>query len=92
MIPQEDPITPPTIADVGDMESNSTETQGAHATTPSLFEHPPKEETPPVEPIALPTKVDVGHTLPDPADTLVAVPPGPPGGRKVIGHQDTTKV
>ena len=52
------------------MESNSSEAQGAQDTTPSLFEHPLKEEIPPVEPITLPTKVVVGHTLPGPADTL----------------------
>ena len=38
--------------------------------TPSFFEHPPKEETPWVEPIALPTTDDVGHTPPGPADPL----------------------
>ena len=69
VIPQGDPITLPTTADVGDMESNSTEAQRTHDTTPSLFKHPPKEETPPIEPIALPTEVDVGNTLLDPADT-----------------------
>ena len=35
------------------------------------MEHPPKEETPPIEPIALPTEVNVGHTLPSPTDTLL---------------------
>ena len=35
-----------------------------------LFKHPSEEETPLVEPIALPTEVDVGHTPPGPADTL----------------------
>ena len=69
VIPQGDPVTQPTTADVRDMESNSTEAQGVHDTTPSLFRHPPKEETPLVEPITLPTEVDVGHTLPSPADT-----------------------
>ena len=68
--PQGDPITPPTIADVGDTEPNSTEAQGAHDITPSLLEHPLEEETPPVEPIASPAEVDVGHTPSDPVGTL----------------------
>ena len=38
---------------------------GAHGATPLLF-GPPPEETPPVEPIALPTVDDVGHTLSGP--------------------------
>ena len=46
------------------MESNSTEAWEAHGTTLSLFGPPPEEDTPPVEPIALPTADDVGHTLP----------------------------
>ena len=70
VIPQGHPVTPPTTTDVGGMESNSAEAQGAHDTTLLLFEHPPEEETQPVEPIALPTKVNVGHTLPGPADAL----------------------
>ena len=52
------------------MESTSAEAQGAHDTTPSLFRHPPEEETPPVEPITSPTVDDVGHTPSGPADPL----------------------
>ena len=68
-IPQGDPITQPTTTGVRGMESNSTEAWGAHDSTPLLFEHPPKEETPQVEPIASPTEVDDGHTPPGLADT-----------------------
>ena len=46
------------------MESNSTEAWETHGITPSLFGPPPEGETPPVEPIALPTVDDIGHTLP----------------------------
>ena len=44
---------------------------GAHNTISSSFRYPPKEETPPVEPITLPTEVDVNHTPLDPAETLL---------------------
>ena len=66
--PKGHPITHSTITDVGGMGSNSSEAQGAHDTTPSLFKHPPEEETTPVKPITLPTVDDVGHTPPGPAD------------------------
>ena len=68
-IPQGDPITLPTTADVRDMESSSTEAQGAHNTTPSSFGCPSKDETPPAEPTTSPAKVDVKDTLPGPAET-----------------------
>ena len=71
MIPQEDPITPPTTADVRDMESSSLEVQGVHNTTPSSFGYPPEEEAPPSGPITSPTEDDVKHTLPGPAETLL---------------------
>ena len=45
------------------MESNSAEAWEAHGATPSLFEPPPEEDTPPIEPIASPIVNDVGHTL-----------------------------
>ena len=69
--PQGHPITQSTTTDVRGMESNPAEALGAHDTTPSLFKHPPEEETPPVKPIASPTADDVGHTLPDPAAPLL---------------------
>ena len=67
MVPRGQPATQSTTTDIRGMESNSAEAQGAHGATSSLF-RPPPEETPPVEPIALPTVDDVGHT-----------PPGLPG-------------
>ena len=70
MIPHGDPITPPTTADAGDMESSSTEAQRAHNTTPLPFRYPPEEETPAAEPITWPTKVDVKDIFPGPADNL----------------------
>ena len=63
MVPGGQPVTQSTTTDVGGMESNSAEAQGAYGTTPLLF-RPPPEETPPVKPIASPTADDVGHTLP----------------------------
>ena len=71
VIPQGDPITLPTTADVGDKKSSSMEAQGAYNTTPSSFGYPPKEETPPAEPIASPTDVDVKHTPLGPVETLL---------------------
>ena len=50
--------------------SQALQKSGAHNTTPSSFRHPPKEETPPAEPITLPTKVDVEYTPPGPSETL----------------------
>ena len=63
-VPQGHSITQPTTTNIGGMESNSSEAQEAHGATPSLFRPPPKEEIPSVEPIALPTVDDVGHTPP----------------------------
>ena len=71
-IPQGDPITLPTTANVGDIRSSSMEAQGADNTTPSPSGCPPKDETPLAEPTTLPAKVDVTDTLPD----LAEIPPG----------------
>ena len=70
VVPQGHPITQPTTTDVGSMESGSAEAQRACDTTPSLFKHPPEEETLLVKPIALSTVDDVGPTLPSLADPL----------------------
>ena len=71
VVPQGQPITQPTTTAIRGMESHSAEAQGTHDTTPSLFKHPPEEETPPVGPIALPTADNAGHTPPAPADPLL---------------------
>ena len=68
-IPQGDPITPPTTADVRDMEPSPMEAQGADNTTSSSPRCPPKDETPPAEPTTLPAKADVKDTLPSSAET-----------------------
>ena len=52
------------------MELYPAEAQGAPHTTSLLFRPLLKEETPPVELIALPTADDVSHTLPSLADLL----------------------
>ena len=65
--PQGWPITQPTPVDVGGRRSGSVEAPGAHTTTPSSS----KEEAPPAKSIPLPTAVNVDHTPPGPADTLL---------------------
>ena len=70
VVPQGHPITKPTTIDIRTMESGSAEAQGACDTTPSLVKHPPEEETPRVNPIALPTVDDIGPTPPGPTDPL----------------------
>ena len=76
-IPQGDPITLPTTANVGDTESSSMEAHGADNTTPSSPRCPPKDETPLAEPTTLPAEVDVKDTLPNPAEP-------PPGGDTMV--------
>ena len=68
-IPQGDPITLPTIANVRDTEPSPTEVEGTDNTTPSSPRCPPKGETPLAEPATSPAKADVKDTLPSPAET-----------------------
>ena len=71
-ISQGDTITPPTTANVGDLESSSTEAKGTDNTTPLSSGCPPEDETPLAEPTTLPAKVDVKDTPSGSAET----PPG----------------
>ena len=63
-IPQGDPITLPTTADVGRHGVKLYGSLGAHNTTPLSLGCPLKEETPPAEPTTSPARVDVKNTLP----------------------------
>ena len=60
--------TQPTTTPVRGMEVNPAETQREPDSTPSLFGPPPKEDTPPVKLITLPTVGDVRQTPPGLAD------------------------
>ena len=57
-IPQGDPITPPTTADVRDTEASPMKAQGVDNTTSLSPGCQPKDETPPAEPSTSPAKAD----------------------------------